>query len=375
MEKELENPATTTAAAAQEYTDEIDSCCSTPYVSAPSSPGRDAPLSGYYYSAPASPMHFMLSSATNYTSSAASASASTDASCSFDFDFSATLPSSGCASPESMTSADELFCNGQIRPMKLSSHLRRPQLLDPLIESDDDVSEDQTFGRGRELKFRSGSLRRRARSMSPMRSSTTPFHRDTDDDCKNIANTDDDDDDKSPRTTDADANNLEEEEEEEKGGTTSETAAACASRSSSSKRWVFLKEFLYRSKSEGRNDYGHKFWGSLSAFSPVVKDKKMTAPATKTKQQINTKRSVSKDNNGKRRPASAHEVHYNAKRAQAEEMRKKTFLPYRQGLFGCLGFNSKGYAAINGFARATFNTTPVSSRTVEQVENRNFNYE
>ncbi|KAL7120036.1 hypothetical protein ACP275_02G098700 [Erythranthe tilingii] len=351
MEKELENPATTTTTA-QEYTDEIDSCCSTPYVSAPSSPGRDAPLSGYYYSAPASPMHFMLSAATNYTSSASAASASTDASCSFDFDFSATLPSSGCASPESMTSADELFCNGQIRPMKLSSHLRRPQLLDPLIESDDDdvVSEDKTFSRGRELKFRSGSLRRRARSMSPMRNTTTPFHRDTDD-CK-TANTDDDDDDKSPRT-DADANNLEEEEEEEKAGTTSEAAAACASRSSSSKRWVFLKEFLYRSKSEGRND-GHKFWGSLSAFSPVVKDKKMAA-ATKMKQQ-----STNKDNNGKRRPPSAHEVHYNAKRAQAEEMRKKTFLPYRQGLFGCLGFNSKSYAAINGFARA-FNTTPVSS--------------
>ncbi|EYU37262.1 hypothetical protein ABFS82_02G094400 [Erythranthe guttata] len=361
MGKELENPATTTTAAAQEYTDEIDSCCSTPYVSAPSSPGRDAPLSGYYYSAPASPMHFMLSAATNYTSS--SASASTDASGSFDFDFSATLPSSGCASPESMTSADELFCNGQIRPMKLSSHLRRPQLLDPLIESsDDDVSEDQTFGRGRELKFRSGSLRRRARSMSPMRSTTTPFHRDTDDDCKNIANTDDDDDGKSPRTdADADANNLEE-EEEEKAGTTSETAAACASRSSSSKRWVFLKEFLYRSKSEGRND-GHKFWGSLSSFSPVVKDKKMTAPATKTKQQINTKTSLKSKRRAGVVPPSAHEVHYNAKRAQAEEMRKKTFLPYRQGLFGCLGFNSKSYAAINGFARATFNTTPpVSSR-------------
>ncbi|TQD74905.1 hypothetical protein C1H46_039578 [Malus baccata] len=65
---------------------------------------------------------------------------------------------------------------------------------------------------------------------------------------------------------------------------------------------------------------------------------------------------------GKRRhPPSLHELHYTANRAQAEEMRKKTYLPYRQGLLGCLGFSSKGYgAAMNsGFARAL---NPVSSR-------------
>ena len=63
---------------------------------------------------------------------------------------------------------------------------------------------------------------------------------------------------------------------------------------------------------------------------------------------------------GKRRvPASPHELHYKAHRAQAEELRKKTFLPYRQGLLGCLGFSSKGYGAMNGFARAL---NPVSSR-------------
>lgn len=56
---------------------------------------------------------------------------------------------------------------------------------------------------------------------------------------------------------------------------------------------------------------------------------------------------------GKRRvPPSPHELHYKANRAQAEELRKKTFLPYRQGLLGCLGFSSKGYGAMNGFARA-----------------------
>ncbi|XP_010559223.1 PREDICTED: uncharacterized protein LOC104827699 [Tarenaya hassleriana] len=56
---------------------------------------------------------------------------------------------------------------------------------------------------------------------------------------------------------------------------------------------------------------------------------------------------------------SAHELHYTANRAQAEEMKKRTYLPYRHGLFGCLGFSSKSYSALNGLARSL---NPVSSR-------------
>ncbi|GFP78871.1 hypothetical protein PHJA_000030600 [Phtheirospermum japonicum] len=152
-----------------------------------------------------------------------------------------------------------------------------------------------------------------------------------------------------------------------------------ASRSSSagrsSRRWVFLKEFLYRSKSEGRRNEGHngKFWGSLS-FSPV-KDSKKTERGNcrggaEGKRAVNCNNNKNNNNNnnnnngvtGKRRGVgwpSAHELHYTTNRAQAEEMRKKTFLPYRQGLLGCLGFSSKSYGAINGFARAL---NPVSSR-------------
>ncbi|KAK4424577.1 hypothetical protein Salat_1651200 [Sesamum alatum] len=350
MEEELENPATATtttaAAAAEDYTDDIDSCCSTPYVSAPSSPGRGTPAAGFYYSAPASPTHFVLSttSLTSYTSSSAAA----DASSSFEFDFSATFPSTGASSPESMTSADELFFNGQIRPMKLSTHLQRPQLLAPLIESDDVAEEEQTFSRGRDLKLRAGSLRRRTRSMSPLR---TEWH-------------DDDDDGAKRQNEDLARKNPEEDK------VTDETTP-CPSRSSSagrsSRRWIFLKEFLYRSKSEGRNE-GHKFWGSLS-FSPV-KDKRSAPPLSNSKakdqnggvNQEGKKRAVnSKNGAGKRRvpSPSPHELHYTANRAQAEEMRKKTFLPYRQGLLGCLGFSSRSYGAMNGFARAL---NPVSSR-------------
>ncbi|KAL3814652.1 hypothetical protein ACJIZ3_015920 [Penstemon smallii] len=320
MEEDLENPTTTTTTPP----DDIDSCCSTPYVSAPSSPGRAA--TGFYYSAPTSPMHFALSSTTT------SLNPYTPADASFEFDFSATLPSSGTAA-----SADELFFNGQIRPMKLSTHLQRPQFLTPLIESDDIIEEV----RGRDPnKFRAGSLRRRTRSMSPNRVFTTSFQWNNHDD----------------------ENNKRNEEvvvDVEEQTTPYASRSSSAGRSSSSKKWVFLKELLYRSKSEGRND-GHKFWGTMS-FSPAKEKKLMVASTTSssssTKGKVNNsnnqkKKAVNKNGLGKRNSPSPHELHYTAKRAQAEEMRKKTFLPYRQGLLGCLGFNSKSYGAINGFARA-----------------------
>jgi hypothetical protein len=157
---------------------------------------------------------------------------------------------------------------------------------------------------------------------------------------------------------------------------TTPSDSASSSRSSSagrsSKRWVFLKDFL-RSKSEGRSN--NKFWSTIS-FSPI-KDKKSNSNNQNLQPQMRKEKSCNSQRNGssswskkmtgkpmngigKRRvPASPHELHYKANRAQAEELRKKTFLPYRQGLLGCLGFSSKGYGAMNGFARAL---NPVSSR-------------
>lgn len=39
-------------------------------------------------------------------------------------------------------------------------------------------------------------------------------------------------------------------------------------------------------------------------------------------------------------------LHYGMQRSHREELRKKTFLPYKQGLLGCLGLSSKSYRAI-----------------------------
>lgn len=335
---------------------EIDSSCSTPYVSAPSSPGRQH--NGYFFSAPASPMHFVLSSAAR--SSDLLASSSSDHSGSSEFEFSARFPSSS-TTVGSMISADELFLNGQIRPMKLSSHLQRPQILAPLIDVEAEDEEDKESElRGRESRLRNRSVHRRTRSLSPLRNSAFRWQEEEDDE--------------------RDVKDLEQKQEETSNETTPSVSASSSRSSSSgrsSKRWIFLKDLLYRSKSEGRGNAKEKFWHSISfspkekkslpssslPFSPFRDKKKESEQKHKAGSQIPAKKSAGgKPTNGigKRRvPPSPHELHYTKNRAQMEELRKKTFLPYRQGLLGCLGFTSKSYGAMNGLAK-TLN--PVSSR-------------
>lgn len=354
------------------FSDDIDSSCSTPYVSAPSSPGRGQPYSGFYYSAPASPMHFVLS-----TTSVKNVASTSISSPSEDFDFSARLTTEGGGAEDgSMSSADELFLNGQIRPMKLSTHLKRPQVLAPLLDLDENEDEEEKSCRGRDTKLRNRSLRRRTRSMSPLRTTSYEWQEDYEEEELEVVVVKE-----KKKKKNENEEIIKQDDEEETSNETTPCPSGSSSRSSSvgrsSKRWVFLKEFLYRSKSEGRNNT-HKFWSGIS-FSPV-KDKKLDKIAThktdknsptdtsettkKGKQNGNTKEGKKKLVNGsgigKRRvPPSPHELHYTTNRAQSEEMRKKTFLPYRQGLLGCLGFSSKSYGAMNGFARAL---NPVSSR-------------
>ncbi|XP_042516976.1 uncharacterized protein LOC122091195 [Macadamia integrifolia] len=346
---------------------EFDSTCSTPYVSAPSSP--DNVPSGYFFTAPASPLHFVLSSSLPpSTSASAFAFSSNDSSVSgsFEFDFSARFPSNTSSSAASMISADELFLNGRIRPMKLSSHLQRPQVFVPLLnlEGDEDYAGNNgatkpEFEKGEEalmLRLHNRSQPRRTRSLSPLRNPHFEWH----------------DDEEERETSDLDSEVLDP-KQDEKSSTGTTPVSASSSRSSSagrsSNRWIFLKELLYRSKSEGRGNVKEKFWRSIS-FSPV-KDKKpppSSVPTTETQKpkrtpQVPSKKTApaGKPTNGvgnRRIPVSPHELHYTKNRAQAEEMKKKTFLPYRQGLLGFLGFSSKGYGAMNGFAQ-TLN--PVSS--------------
>ncbi|GMP41718.1 hypothetical protein CsSME_00011716 [Camellia sinensis var. sinensis] len=131
---------------------------------------------------------------------------------------------------------------------------------------------------------------------------------------------------------------------------TTPLGSASSSRSSSfgrnSKKWIFFKDLLYRSKSEGRGNK-KKFWSSITftCSSSSRDEKEKNRKETETQKQKRSKRVLPKKSiaekptNGienRSVPRLAHELHYNANRAQAEEM-KETFLPYRQGLFRCLG--------------------------------------
>ncbi|KAE9611918.1 hypothetical protein Lal_00048938 [Lupinus albus] len=343
------------------YFQDLDSTCSTPYVSAPSSPAHAPPIPGFYYSAPSSPMHFSITTSSSYSSSYQNTNSNTVSSS--DFEFSARFSSTGSGGPGLMSSADELFLNGQIRSMKLSTHLERPQLLSPLLdleegeEADDEDQENEiVVVRGRDLRLRDKSMRRRTRSMSPLRNNTHLEWIEKEDNNNNNKNND--------NSNDSYENEGEKVVEERTIPCDSASSSRSSSAGRSSKRWIFLKDFL-RSKSEGRSN--NKFWSTIS-FSPTTKEKKTNnqnlnnnTPNSKEdyKESNNKSKMGGKPMKGVRKKPSLHELHYKANRAQAEELRKKTFLPYRQGLLGCLGFSSKGYGAINGFARAL---NPVSSR-------------
>ncbi|KAJ0246415.1 Uncharacterized protein HA466_0169560 [Hirschfeldia incana] len=376
------------------FSDDLGSACSTPFVSAPSSPGRDPPPPGYFFSAPSSPIHFFLRTASAATSEKSkkldSSSSSSPGGGDFEFDFSSRLSSSSgpLGGAPTMTSAEELFSNGRIKPMKLSSHLQRPQILAPLIdleteEGEDDGEEDGggVSRRGRDLKLRSRSVHRKARSLSPLRNAAYQWNEEEEEEVGVVV--------VEESEVKECIRKLQEDYEEEEtknnneNATSAETTPSCSassSRSSSygrnSKKWIFIKDLLHRSKSEGRGNGKEKFWSNIS-FSPSnFKDKKLKSQPLpgeaenaenkkqKQKQTAPAKKSpiAGKPTNGiaKRRGSqpSAHELHYTTNRAQAEEMKKRTYLPYRHGLFGCLGFSSKGYSALNGLARSL---NPVSS--------------
>uniref|UniRef100_A0A0C9SAK4 TSA: Wollemia nobilis Ref_Wollemi_Transcript_2586_1194 transcribed RNA sequence n=1 Tax=Wollemia nobilis TaxID=56998 RepID=A0A0C9SAK4_9CONI len=125
-----------------------------------------------------------------------------------------------------------------------------------------------------------------------------------------------------------------------------------------------LREFLYRSISEGRGSAREKERESVvfatplaaaAAFSSPVRSEKKNAAASKRgeaasngrgwlgkKKSAATPPGTPNNNNKAGRKGhvvSAHERYYPVERAraQAEEMKRKTFLPYKQAVLGCLG--------------------------------------
>ncbi|KAG6494588.1 uncharacterized protein LOC121991658 [Zingiber officinale] len=358
----------------------FDSACTTPYVSAPSSPKHHASgdpfdLFRRYTSAPTSPTrasliyaHFDAVASANSTPPLASSGIpfrweekpgtdkeeedgefASDGGYEFSFDFSGHLDKDGLPA---LTAADELFEEGKIRPLKLPPRLHFPEgagegssrvsspasskgLWSPRHRSRVVAREERhsmveaTRERGREREkapldplpsFSFSRNRKGSRSLSPLRGEggfsfkTTTMIPD------------------SPAST--------------------APAAVPLKSVNGSKKWRLKDLLLFRSASEGRAT-GNRSKDPLSKYtlSPSLSNK------VDISAKLDSKNSSSRSSTGgsmRRVGAFSHEMHYAANRAAAEDQRKKTALPYRQSLFGCLRFNPALLSITKGFGSHSF---------------------
>ncbi|XP_048131131.1 uncharacterized protein LOC115751604 [Rhodamnia argentea] len=232
-------------------------------------------------------------------------------------------------------SAEELFDGGRIRPLKHPPRLQSDRsartppksplapspkaqrsqargLFSPRARKESDPSEAATENarrsaeprqaRGRERLQRSDSGRRAARSLSPYRVSAYPWE--------------------------------EEEKQPTKQTPTSKPPcltgpSASAASKGSSKKWSLKDFLLFRSASEGRATDKDPFRKYAASFRSIDSP---TGPASR-----------------RRGPVSAHELHYTVNKAVSNDLKKKTFLPYKQGILGRLAFNPAVHGLANGF--------------------------
>jgi len=132
--------------------------------------------------------------------------------------------------------------------------------------------------------------------------------------------------------------------------------------SSGSRKWRLKDLLLFRSASEGRaTGRGNK--DPLRKYTLLSSSFNKRRPAGGGEDQDSIKSSsgcFNKRGVGVGSSAgpsvSAHELHYTANRAASEEMKKKTPLPFhRNSLFGCLHFNPAVRSITRGFNTYSFN--------------------
>ncbi|XP_011017232.1 PREDICTED: uncharacterized protein LOC105120650 [Populus euphratica] len=131
--------------------------------------------------------------------------------------------------------------------------------------------------------------------------------------------------------------------ENPKASVSSNSSSSSSSRSSS-RKWRLRDFLLFRSASEGYahdKDHLRKYSG---LFKKHEDGKEPSFLSTDSSGSASSRRKV---------PVSAHELHYTVNKAASENLKKKTFLPYKQGFFGRLAFNPAPHAPGNGFATST----------------------
>ncbi|KAI5577112.1 hypothetical protein BDE02_09G092500 [Populus trichocarpa] len=331
----------------------FDSTCSSPYMTAPSSPQRFGNL---LFSAPTSPtrMSSFYRELNDITLSTNSSSTIP-----FDWERSLELPNprtkvktttrmmfdfSGQLERTSL-SAEELFDGGKIKPLKPPpgydssvssprsprsprSRATKKKEFDPFQAAIEETCRGEVKlqinqqgqaphqrGRGRSCgsgSSFSGSIRKGSRSLSPLRVSDITFHQE-----ENSQN----------------SNNISSTASTPKSSYTSSILSAISFTSKRYKKWKLKDLLLFRSASEGSR--------TTSCNDPLTKYSVLSKKEVAEDVKNSSFRSTDSIGSSRRRsgPISAHEVHYTVNRAVSEEMKRKTFLPYKQGLLGCLGFN------------------------------------
>ncbi|WCJ33755.1 hypothetical protein M5689_015094 [Euphorbia peplus] len=321
----------------------FDSNCSSPYITAPSTPQRfgnlyrDSHLDSY-------PSNSAFSLVTSRSRNATNSSQDfdfLDDDHDFEFDFSGQLD-------RASLSADELFDGGKIRPLRpppeyysstVSSPGRSPRSRNPSKKdsseprtrksTNQEQEQDQERPRGRERNASGSSkspnyIHKGSRSLSPFRVSDLihdeEFDNSNDDHggSGKISNT--------------------------KPSYASTFLSAISFSSKGYKKWKLKDLLLFRSASEGRAIGKDQ----LNKYTVLSKRSEVLAEDVKNSSFRSTDSSVGSSSRRRGR-VSAHELHYTANRAVAEEMKRKTVLPYKHGLLGCLGFNhdiSRGIGSL-----------------------------
>lgn len=308
---------------------DFSSAVTSPNASAPSTPRR---FGDYFLSAPTSPARmsefyrefeeFSISVDDVYGdgSSSATKEAVQDHEAEFAFAFSLDLE-------RTSLSADELFDGGKIKPLK------PPQMGGAGVAAAKssaspkqkvDLDKTQKRGRDRTPAALSSSSRRAARSLSPMRVSQYPWEEEEEDQKRLLQREDNN---KHQRSNFALAPKDQ----------SSSSSSSSSNKSSSSRKWSLKDLLLFRSASEGR------------ATDKDPLRRYTVTPLNKKRQDDIVKNSSFRSTDGaggsrrRRGPVSAHELHYNRKRAAAEDLKKKTYLPYKQSILGAL---ANGFGAL-----------------------------
>ncbi|GAV61357.1 DUF1645 domain-containing protein [Cephalotus follicularis] len=346
----------------------FDSACSTPYMSAPSSPQR---FGNFFLSAPTSPSR--TSSSFFRDPDDVSFTTSSSSTVPFDWEEKPGTPKSkklkknksfvheegedededdkdfefnfsGQLERTSLT-ADELFDRGKIRPLKpppaydsvsnFSPRSTTPRKLDfdPFVTAMEETRKKVELGdvqqrRGRDRVNNSTSttstyVRKGSRSLSPMR--VTDIVIETEDSSQTAK-----------IITSATSNPK----------SYASSLLSAFSFNKGSKKWKLKDLLLFRSASEGHAT-------SKDQLKKYVVLAKKEAEDVKNASFRSTDSGVGSVSSSRRRGPV--ELHYTVNRAVSEELRRKTFLPYRQGLLGCLGFtpsnvheiSSRGFGSLS----------------------------